>query len=78
MSRLEIKSVKLLRDRFSNYKFTDEYDLELQQFTAEDMIEFAYYVAETSLEKASERGYCTYDAMIDKESITNPENIVLL
>ena len=78
----KMEGLKILKERFPCHKLEDKYDSEIQQFTAEDMIEFAYYVAKTSLEKASENLSKNFYAApfllkLAKELITNPDNIVL-
>lgn len=83
MSKLQEKSIKILNERYPYHNFNDEQDLELQQFTAEDMVEFALYVAEASLEKASENTIHlleTYNAEHSeiRLEITDSKNIILL
>ena len=86
-----MKSLEEIKKFFPNHKFEDDFDLELMQFTAEDLIDFseeyAKKVAIASLEKASENAklktFSTKNLidfskkMVDKNSITNEENIVL-
>lgn len=42
-----------LKEMFPNHKLGDKYDYELQQFTADDMVEFAEEVAKEALKNAS-------------------------
>ena len=86
-----MKTLEEIKKFFPNHKFKDDYDLILIQFTAEDLIDFseeyAKKVAIASLEKASENAklktFSTKNLidfskkMVDKNSITNEENIVL-
>ena len=86
-----MKTIEEIKKFFPNHKFKDDYDLILIQFTAEDLIDFseeyAKKVAFASLEKASENAklktFSTKNLidfskkMVDKNSITNKENIVL-
>ena len=86
-----MKTLEEIKKFFPNHKFKDDYDLILIQFTAEDLIDFsqtyAKEVAIASLEKASENAklktFSTKNLtdfskkMVDKNSITNEENIVL-
>ena len=86
-----MKTIEEIKKFFPNHKFKDDYDLILIQFTAEDLIDFseeyAKKVAIASLEKASENAklktFSTKNLtdfskkMVDKNSITNEENIVL-
>ena len=86
-----MKILKEIKKFFPNHKFEDDFDLELMQFSAYDLIEFsqnyAKEVAIASLEKASENAklktFSTKNLtdfskkMVDKSSITNEENIVL-
>ena len=86
-----MKTLEEIKKYFPNHKFKDGYDLILIQFTAEDLIDFsggyAKKVAIASLEKASENAkletFSTKNLtdfskkMVDKNSITNEENIVL-
>lgn len=83
MSRLE----EILKEHFPNHKTDDKWDIELLQFDAGDMMDFAKIYAEecvkASLEKASERTKILFDPKFNGYkgrhlSITNPENIVLL
>ena len=87
----KMKTLEEIKKYFPNHKFKDGYDLILIQFTAEDLIDFseeyAKKVAIASLEKASENAklktFSTKNLtdfskkMVDKNSITNKENIVL-
>ena len=84
-----MKTLEEIKKFFPNHKFKDDFDLELMQFSAYDLIEFsqnyAKEVAIASLEKASENAKVKYTLdeelnkhyLIDKSSITNEENIVL-
>ena len=86
-----MKTLEEIKKFFPNHKFKDDFDLELMQFSAYDLIEFsqnyAKEVAIASLEKASENAklktFSTKNLidfskkMVDKSSITNEENIVL-
>ena len=86
-----MKTLEEIKKFFPNHKFKDDFDLELMQFSAYDLIEFsqnyAKEVAIASLEKASENAkletFSTKNLtdfskkMVDKNSITNEENIVL-
>ena len=84
-----MKTLEEIKKFFPNHKFKDDFDLELMQFSAYDLIEFsqnyAKEVAIASLEKASEKAKVKYTLdeelnkhyLIDKSSITNVENIVL-
>ena len=86
-----MKTLEEIKKFFPNHKFEDDFDLELMQFSAYDLIEFsqnyAKEVAIASLEKASENAklktFSTKNLtdfskkMVDKNSITNKENIVL-
>lgn len=82
MSRLEeIKNewAKLLGyDGYFDFTCHKKEVKDIEQFFNEIIERYAKECVKASLEKASESGYCTYDAMIDRESITNPENIILL
>ena len=53
-----MKTLEEIKKFFPNHKFEDDFDLELIQFTAEDLIDFSEEyskkVAIASLEKASE------------------------
>ena len=84
-----MKTLEEIKKFFPNHKFEDDFDLELMQFSAYDLIEFsqsyAKEVAIASLEKASKKAKVKYTLdeelnkhyLIDKSSITNEENIVL-
>ena len=84
-----MKTIEEIKKFFPNHKFKDDFDLELMQFSAYDLIEFsqsyAKEVAIASLEKASKKAKVKYTLdeelnkhyLIDKSSITNEENIVL-
>ena len=86
-----MKTLEEIKKFFPNHKFEYCFDLELMQFSAYDLIEFsqsyAKEVAIASLEKASENAklktFSTKNLidfskkMVDKNSITNKENIVL-
>lgn len=86
----EKKAMNKLEERLRKYFpaiiLEDKHDFTIQKFTAEDMIEFAETyakeVAIASLEKASELPQNLYDDEWHleklKESITNPDNILIL
>jgi hypothetical protein len=61
------KSQEILKEYFPNHRLNDKWDFELLQFSAEDMIDFANYVAKKSLEKASENIILTYSEFRKKD-----------
>lgn len=70
-----------LKQLFPNHKLGDKHDYELQQFTANDMLEFAESVAKEALKNASDNASMdtipfTYgETEINKQSILNENNI---
>lgn len=82
MSRLEeLKEKYAVQQGFDSWKelWFDTTNFKHANEKIDELVKlYAKECSQASLEKASESGYCTYDAMIDRESITNPENIILL
>lgn len=81
MNRLEeIQNELAVSKGFKSFNDMDsDADLpEMDSIYNESAVRYAEECVKASLEKASEVAECEYDYFVDKKSITNPENIILL